>query len=128
MHLKFRNVNDSFRELTRLFHTYGDSDEPFKPCEFSRRPYSNPNGSGVYLSIDEPVILTYEKPLERVLFNAARDANPFLHLYEALYMLAGRNDVAPLAYYAKQMRQYSDDGVTLNGSYGYRWRYANGPV
>jgi thymidylate synthase len=39
-------------------------------------------------------------------------------------MLAGRNDVAPLAYYNKRMREYSDDGVTLNGAYGYRWRRA----
>jgi hypothetical protein len=37
-------------------------------------------------------------------------------------MLAGRNDVATVAYYAKQMREYSEDGKTLNGAYGYRWR------
>jgi thymidylate synthase len=39
-------------------------------------------------------------------------------------MLAGRNDVDSVAYYAKQMREYSDDGKTLNGAYGYRWRKA----
>lgn len=80
--------------------------------------------NGPVLQVEEPVLITYEKPKERVLFNQARDCNPFMHLYEALWMLAGRNDVAPLAYYAKQFREYSDDGETLNGAYGYRWRRA----
>ena len=75
------------------------------------------------MMIDEPVTVTYTHPRERVLFNATRDANPFFHVYEALWMLAGRNDVAPLAYYSKQMAEYSDDGETLNGAYGARWRY-----
>jgi thymidylate synthase len=43
-------------------------------------------------------------------------------LYEALWMLAGRNDVAPLKYYVSTIDQFSDDGVTFNGAYGYRWR------
>jgi thymidylate synthase len=43
-------------------------------------------------------------------------------------MLAGREDVAPLAYYAKNMLNYSDDGHTLNGAYGYRWRHADTSV
>jgi hypothetical protein len=39
-------------------------------------------------------------------------------------MLAGRNDVAPLKYYCSNMAQFSDDGVTFNGAYGYRWRHS----
>jgi thymidylate synthase len=75
--------------------------------------------------IDEPVLITYSHPKERVLFNAARDANPFFTLYEQLWMLAGRNDVDSVAYYVKKMMEFSDDGKTLNGSaYGYRWRAA----
>jgi thymidylate synthase len=59
------------------------------------------------------------------LFNSARDANPFFHFYEALWMLAGRNDVAPLDYYlGGKYSLYSDDTVTANGAYGYRWRHA----
>jgi thymidylate synthase len=45
-------------------------------------------------------------------------------LYEALYMLAGRNDVSPLVYYAKQFKEYTDDGETFNGGYGKRWRHS----
>lgn len=128
MHVHTRNVNTAFRELVALFNTNGrcirvvpsTGDECREVVPIVRRPSRN----GDVLVIDEPVTVSYSHPRERVLFNAARDANPFLHLYEALWMLAGRNDVAPLAYYAKQMASYSDDGVTLNGAYGYRWRHA----
>lgn len=123
MEFRFRNVNDAFAGLVKVFATkeYGDGtdwERSGDPAPVVRRESRN----GPVLMIDEPVLVTYERPTERVLFNAARDANPFMHLYEALYMLAGRNDVAPLAWYAKQMWQYSDDGETLNGAYGYRWR------
>ena len=52
-------------------------------------------------------------PCERVLLYPERNANPFFHLYESLWMLAGRNDVAGPARYAKNMNNYSDNGVTL---------------
>jgi thymidylate synthase len=121
MHLKFRNVNDSFRTFVHLFSTDGrcmDLDKSFRRAD---------SRNGKVLMIDEPVTVTYSRPKERVLFNQARDANPFFHLYEALWMLAGRNDVAPVAYYAKRMAEFSDDGKTLNGAYGYRWRHAQAP-
>jgi thymidylate synthase len=37
-------------------------------------------------------------------------------------MLDGRFDVAGPARYAKNMLNYSDDGVTLHDAYGHRWR------
>jgi len=70
-------------------------------------------------------VLTYLKPTQRVLFNTLRDANPFFHLFESLWMLAGRNDLAPLLHYVSSFDKYSDNGVTLNGAYGYRWRNVN---
>lgn len=70
-----------------------------------------------------PVTLVYERPEERVLTQPERDANPFFHLMECLWMLAGRNDVNYVARYASNMRSFSDDGRTLNGAYGYRWRH-----
>lgn len=71
-----------------------------------------------------PFIVTYTDPLSRVLQAPARKPNPFFHLYEALWMLAGRDDVASPAMFAKQIKEYSDDGKTLNGAYGFRWRSA----
>lgn len=127
MHLKFRNINEAFRGLVKTFHTRekGDGDAwqlAGNPAPIVQKDSRN----GAVLMIEEPVTITYEKPLERVLFNQVRDANPFFHVMEALWMLAGRNDVEPLAYYASNMRNYSDDGETLNGAYGYRWRKGHG--
>lgn len=113
MHLKFKDINDAFGKLiyaiaNRTIHTERKSSR-----------------GGEVLQIPEPVLLEYENSTERVLFNQARDANPFFHVMEALWMLAGRNDVASLAYFASNVTNYSDDGKTFNGAYGYRWRHAN---
>ena len=77
--------------------------------------------NGNTIEFIEPVTTTYFKPTERVLFYPERDANPFFHLMESLWMLAGRNDVKYLTDYVKTMEQFSDDGQTFNGAYGYRW-------
>lgn len=69
-----------------------------------------------------PVTTVYEQPCERVLFWPQRDANPFFHLYESLWMLAGRNDVESVANFVQNMRNFSDDGKTFHGAYGHRWR------
>lgn len=86
--------------------------------------YGVPNESrnGPVLRFPTPVTTVWTDPLHRVSVSPIRDANPFLHLMEAMWMLAGRNDVETVAYYSKQMAEYSDDGKTLNAAYGYRWR------
>lgn len=61
--------------------------------------------------------------MKRVLFNAKRDANPFFHVMESLWMLSGRRDVGFVEYYAANMKNYSDDGKILHGAYGHRWIY-----
>src|SRR5262245_32113310 len=61
--------------------------------------------------IGPSISTVYNFPCERVLFWEERDANPFLHLYESLWMLCGRNDIQPLIRYSKQFEQYADEGV-----------------
>jgi len=78
--------------------------------------------NGPVLRFPTPVTTVWTNPLQRVSFNPIRDANPFLHLMEAMWMLAGNNDIATVGFYAKQMLAYSDDGETQNAAYGYRWR------
>jgi len=87
-----------------------------------KRDSRNSSMLGPVLQFPTPVTTVYQNPRERVLFWPQRDANPFLHLYESLWMLVGRNDLAPLVRYAKQFESFSDDGKTLHGAYGYRWR------
>lgn len=79
--------------------------------------------NGPVLRAPYPVTTVYERPDERVMLHPGRDANPFFHLYESLWMLAGRNDLAPLTAMVKNMANFSDDGGnTQPGAYGHRWR------
>ena len=78
--------------------------------------------NGPVIRIPGPVTITFEHPQERVLHNLGRDANPFFHFFEALWMLAGRNDVHYLTWFNKRMATFSDDGHSLYGAYGHRWR------
>ena len=111
MHLKYRNVNSAFAAIVRDIH------------DGTILVHVEPSRVGEVLRIPEPIILTYFRPQERVLFNRARDCNPFFHLFESLWMLAGRRDADPLAYFTPRIRSFSDDGTHLHGAYGHRWRY-----
>jgi hypothetical protein len=76
--------------------------------------------NGRVLQFDSPVSMTYTDPCHRGNFTPGRDANPFFHLAEACWMLAGRRDVEFLAYFNSGMAQYSDNGDWFNAAYGYR--------
>lgn len=88
-----------------------------------RAGVEEPSRNGPVLVSPEPVMVTYTRPLERVLFSPLRDANPFFHLMESLWILAGRNDMAWPVQFNKNFTQYSDDGIIQPGAYGHRWRY-----
>lgn len=76
---------------------------------------------GEVITAPHPVTSVYERPTERVLLSSLRDANPFFHLYESLWMLAGRSDADVLIDYVKRFADFADDGV-VHGAYGHRWR------
>ena len=78
--------------------------------------------SGLVIEYPTPVMTVYTAPQERVLFYPQRDANPFFHLFEAFWMLGGRNDLEFVNRFNRRMKEFSDDGETLNGAYGHRWR------
>src|ERR1700730_12972094 len=46
-----------------------------------------------------PVTTIYENPCQRVLLDPYRDANPFFHVMEFLWMIDGRRDAALLNRY-----------------------------
>jgi thymidylate synthase len=77
---------------------------------------------GSVIRVTEPVMMSYDRPVERVLLSKYRDANPFFHFFEALWVLAGRNDIEPLKWFNSRVAEFSDDGKTWWGAYGARWR------
>lgn len=105
--IKAQNVNNAVAQALPYLLSKGEREE---------------SRNGVVLVAPEPVCTVYEQPLQRVLFSPMRDANPFFHLMESLWMLAGRNDVAFPAFFNKRFTEYSDDGFIAHGAYGYRWR------
>lgn len=78
--------------------------------------------NGKVLKMPMPATILYDLPTERVVFWRERDANPFFHLLEAMWMLAGRNDVEFLRRILPSIAQFSDDGKVFHGAYGHRWR------
>jgi thymidylate synthase len=74
-----------------------------------------------------PVTIRYDHPQEHVLINPVRDANPFFHLMEAVWMLAGRNDGQFLDHYIKDFsKMFGLGDGTIPDAYGYRWRHGLG--
>lgn len=109
--IKGRNVNELFVQGLEYLGTRGIRS-------------SSRNGD-VFVS-PVPVTSVYLNPRERVLFDEKRDANPFFHLFECLWMLRGLSSGHQLdKYVANFSSRYADDGH-IHGAYGYRWRYAMG--
>lgn len=102
----FHDVNEAYHELQTLKHH-------FTVKENTR--------NGPAWVFDGPVIITHATPWRRVLFDPIRDANPFFHFMESIWMLAGSHAVKFPAKFAANLANYSDDGITLHGAYGYRW-------
>jgi len=87
-----------------------------------RHTIDMPSRNGPVRRFNRPVVTCWTNPVDRIVWSKTRDVNPFLHFIEAAWMLAGRNDVELAAYLAPNMKNYSDDGETLHGAYGFRWR------
>lgn len=84
---------------------------------------AKPSRVGDVLVMPRPVLTEYSDPTNRVLLSPQRDANPFFHVMETLWMLAGHNDLPWLVRFNSRFASYSDDGGrTQPGAYGYRWR------
>jgi thymidylate synthase len=109
--IEARNVNEVFRRGMELLADRGHD-------------YGSRNGR--VRTIPWPVCIVYRQPMERMLFCPERDANPFFHIMEGLWMLNGQRDEDFIVQYNKQMAEYANDFGTFDGAYGYRWRYMFG--
>lgn len=106
--LRVRNVTEAFAA--------GMSIVP-KMC------YMEGSRNGPVLVAPGPVTTMYERPQERVLFCARRDANPFFHLMESVWMLAGEQDARWLDRYVGNFSsRFAEDNGLQHGAYGHRWR------
>lgn len=110
--IRARNVNDAYAHGLELLRKYG--------ARTSSR-------AGEVLVTPFPVMTVYSHPWERVLFDVKRDANPFFHMMEALWMLAGRDDATWLDQFVKDFSaRFGEEDGTQHGAYGHRWRDAFG--
>lgn len=80
--------------------------------------------NGVVLAAPGVVVVHSPKPLHCISTSKLRNANPFFHALENLWMLAGYNDAKLLQPYVPRITDFADNGTTLHGAYGYRWRAA----
>jgi thymidylate synthase len=105
--LHVRNVNQALQEGLKYLYEHGVRED---------------SRAGPVLVSPVPVTTVYSHPQERVLFSAARDANPVFHLMESLWLLAGRNDARWLDQFVHDFSlRFAEEDGTLHGSYGYRW-------
>lgn len=105
--MHFHDVNEAYCELQKHKERYSE-------WESTR--------NGPALVFQAPVLVTHTHPFRRVLFDPIRDANPFFHYMEAIWMLAGEQNLEFLEQFVPSIKNYSDDGYTLSGAYGHRWR------
>lgn len=70
--------------------------------------------------VELPVMLSLSDPAAPFLMSPARRPRYRFGMAEALWTLAGSNDLEEIARYNPVMREYSDDGETLWGAYGPR--------
>lgn len=104
--IRVRNVAEALPAGIRLLEQLGVREE---------------SRAGPVLVYPEPVATVYSNPRERVLYTRG---NPFFHLMEAMWMLAGRRDATFLDRYVSDFSQrYAEPGGLQHGAYGRRWRH-----
>lgn len=105
--IQTRNVNNAFEDAWWRLRVDGIQED---------------SRNGPVLVLPGPVITTYERPCERVLFHPKRDCNHVFHLVEAIWMLAGRDNVDDLLPFNSKYRQFAEEDGRVHGAYGMRWR------
>jgi thymidylate synthase len=78
--------------------------------------------NGRVLTIPEPSIIEIARPLQRVLFDPERNANPFFHVMETIWMLSGSDHVGFPSKFNRTYVNYAEADGTVHGAYGKRWR------
>ena len=77
--------------------------------------------NGEVWTVQEPVTVTVRRPMYRVLVDEERNCNPFFHVMEFVWMMAGRKDADWIRQFNSRFKEYADEDGTIHGAYGYRW-------
>ena len=77
--------------------------------------------NGPVRSFLDPFFLEIFNPTERVIFDPIRDANPFFHLMEFIWMMSGSNKAEWIAQFNKRYMSYAEPDGLVHGAYGHRW-------
>lgn len=80
--------------------------------------FTKPRDMGTYELLNVNLVLT--NPRERLLYSRVRKHNYTYGAAEFLWYMSGTNQLDFIEYYLQKMRDFSDDGETLNSAYGYR--------
>lgn len=103
-----RNVNQAYRKALKDIRNIG---------------LRQNTRAGPVLVAPYPVTTIYEHPTERVLLDTARDANPFFHLFESLWILQGRQDCRWLDKFVSDFSsRFGEENGLQHGAYGFRMR------
>lgn len=91
---------------------------------WSIRAHAKPEKSrnGPVLAMPSPVCLEIANPLERVITDPVRNANPFFHVMETIWMFAGSDRVGFPAIFNGGYVNYAEAEGHVHGAYGKRWR------
>jgi thymidylate synthase len=84
--------------------------------------------NGPVISIEEPLLIAVMNPKIRANVDPIRNANPFFHLMEFVWMMAGYNSPDWISQFNKRFVEYADVNnfvgkPQIHGAYGYRWRH-----
>ena len=102
-----RNVNEAYRRGANLLNEVGQV---------------MPSRAGTVVKAPRPVTTEYTRPNERVLFDEKRNANPFFHIAESVWMLAGERDARWLDQFVHDFSsRFAEDDGQMHGAYGHRW-------
>ncbi len=82
--------------------------------------------NGTVLSLPEPLTITVHHPKRRVMHDPIRKANPFFHVMEFVWMMAGSRDPEWIKQFNARFIEYADENNAyhiplIHGAYGHRW-------
>jgi thymidylate synthase len=102
------DLNDAYSKAWSTMQMYGEKSE---------------SRNGPVTAVPCPVTTVYSRPKQRVLLSEVRDANPFFHLFESLWMLSGSENATWLDRFVGDFSsRYAEEDGTQWGAYGHRWR------